>query len=33
MKTCKKTTLLQNNGRKERQEGYPISTVYAADVG
>ena len=23
MKTCKKTTLLRNNGRKERQECYP----------
>ena len=32
MKTCKKTTLLRNNGAKERQEDYPSSAVYVADI-
>ena len=33
MKERKKTTLLQKDGGKERQENYPTSAVYAADVG
>ena len=28
MKASKKTTLLSNNGEKERQEDYPTSVVY-----
>ena len=33
MKGHKNTTLLWNNGGKERQEEYPISAVCAANVG
>ena len=33
MKTWKKTTLLWNNGRKERQEGYLTSASHTADIG
>ena len=32
MKTCKKTTQLQNDNRKESQEDYLISAVYSADI-
>ena len=30
MTTCKKTTLLWNDGRKERPEDYPTSAAYTA---
>ena len=33
MKTRKKTTLLQNNDGKERQEDYPTSAAYTPDLG
>ena len=32
MKAHQKTTLLRNNGGKERQEDYPTSAAYAANV-
>ena len=31
MKTRRKTTLLRNDGRKERQENYPTSAAYRED--
>ena len=33
MKINKKTTLLRNDGGIERQEDYPTSAEYTADVG
>ena len=32
-KTYKKTTLLQSNGGKERQEDYLLYAKYAANIG
>ena len=32
MKTAKKTTLLNNNEGKERQEDYSMSIAYTADI-